>query len=271
MTASVSSPSLGEQVTRYLAGLSAPEKEAGQQEVNRFARWYGWARPVSELTAPQVGGYAEWAAALGGDPAKRLEPVKAFLNFLKKEGLTQSNLAVHLRVRKAAPKKASASHRRRDSQSLSAEGYEEIRQKLEAFKAERPKMAEEIRRAMADKDFRENAPLDAAREQQGHLEARIRELEAVLQAAEIAEAKPQAMSKVEWGGRVTLQDMASGEKLVYMLVDPGEANLAKGKISVASPLGKAILGWGEGEVVEVEAPAGRLHYRIEKVEPWERN
>jgi transcription elongation factor GreA len=123
-----------------------------------------------------------------------------------------------------------------------------------------------MRRAAADKDFSENAPLDAAREQYGHLEGRIRELEEALKSATVIDEKQKVILKVGIGDSVALRDLVSGEELRYVIVNPREVDPTRGKISSASPIGKAIIGRGQGEVVEVEAPAGRLHYQIERVE-----
>jgi transcription elongation factor GreA len=128
-------------------------------------------------------------------------------------------------------------------------------------------VAEELRLAMADKDFRENAPLDAARERQGLLEARIRELEATLkQAVIIADASLRSNARVGVGSAVLLRNLKSGVELRYVLVSPSEVNPAEGKISIASPVGKALIERSAGEEVEVAAPAGKIRFRIESVE-----
>ena len=93
------------------------------------------------------------------------------------------------------------------------------------------------------------------------------ELEEALKSATIINGEKQnVILKVSIGDNVVLHDVVSGEELRYMLVNPREVDPARGKISTASPIGKAIIGQGQGEVVEVEAPAGRLHYQIDRVE-----
>ena len=127
-------------------------------------------------------------------------------------------------------------------------------------------MIDDMRRAAADKDFRENAPLDAAKEQRGHLEGRIMELEEILRSAEIIEEQSGVSQGVSLSDSVVLQDLTSGEEVRYTLVSPEEVDPSRGRISVASPIGKAITGKGVGDIVEVTAPAGRLRYQIKQIE-----
>ena len=134
-----------------------------------------------------------------------------------------------------------------------------------ALKGKRLQAIDEIRRAAQDKDFRENAPLDAAREQLAYLEGRIRGLEQTLKSATLVKAKAEISPKSGVGDSIVLLDLASGEELHYTIVNPKEVDPARGKISSASPLGKAIMGRGLGDIIEITAPAGRLRYRIERV------
>jgi transcription elongation factor GreA len=119
---------------------------------------------------------------------------------------------------------------------------------------------------MADKDFRENAPLDAARNEQAHLEARIREIDATLRRAVIldqAGATPGDVSQI--GDVVTIKDLRTGSEKSYTLVNSDEVRSGQGKISIASPVGKAVYQRHAGEEVEVEAPSGTFRVRIESI------
>lgn len=257
---------MAQAATQFLAGLSPPEREQSQQELNKFVRWYGMERPVREVAAHEVANYAERMEGSSANAMKRLEPVRAFLSYAKKEGLTQTNLAVHLRVKKSPPKRGLfGKERRKEAVALTPQGYQKLKEELLALQGQRPKIADQIRRAAADKDFRENAPLDAAKDYQGKVEARIRELEDILKSGVLA-AKEVDTAKVSRGCTVVLQDLSSGEELRYTLVNPNEASPTRGKISVASPTAKALLGRRRGEVVAVAAPVGTLRYRIEKIE-----
>ncbi len=258
--------SLAEAATQFLAALSPEERKKNQQELNKFVRWYGMERSLRGLAAHEVANYAERMEGSSANAVKRIEPVRAFLAYAKKKGLTETNLAVHLRLKKGVPKPPPARKvKARESVILSQEGYRTLEEELSALKRERPKIVDEIRRAAADKDFRENFPLEAAKQRQGLVEARIRELEETLKSAMVA-AEEVNTAKISLGCTVVLQDLSSTGELRYTLVDPREANPVKGKISVASPMGKALLDRGEGEVVEVAAPAGKLHYRIQRIE-----
>ena len=260
-------PSLGESAARFLAKLSPEEKEASQQEVYKFVRWYGWERPLSGLTAPEIANYAERLSLSDTDYLKKLELIRAFLTYAKKEGWSKTNLATHLKTKKAKTGlSASARQTQPETISLTQQGYAELEAGLAVLKDKRYQLIEEMRRAAADKDFRENAPLDAAREQRGHVEGRIREVEETLKAATIIGKEQKPNLKASIGDSVILCDLASDEELRYMIVDPREVNPNQNKISSASPIGRALIGQGEGEVVEVTIPVGKLRYQIKRVE-----
>ena len=261
------SPSLGEAASQFLAKLSYQEKEASRQEVHRFVRWYGWERPFDRLAAPEVAKYAEQLSLSDTDYAKKLELIRAFLTYAKKAGWSRTNLATHLKIRKAkAGPQVAARRNLPESASLTRQRYDELEAELADLKNKSHELIDEIRRAAADKDFRENAPLAAAREQRGHVEGRIKELEATLKAATIIGEEREPVLKTAVGDNVVVCDRASGEELRYMIVDPKEVDPTKGKISIASPLGKALMGRTDGDVVEVTVPAGKLRYQIKCIE-----
>ncbi len=259
--------SLGEAASRFLAKLSPDERSASQQEVYRFVRWYGWEQPFAGLTASEVANYAEQLSSSDTDYIKKLELIRAFLVYAKKEGWTNTNLATHLRIRKGKiPSRSSPRRSSLEAIPLTRQGYAELEAELTALKIKRPESIDEIRRAAADKDFRENAPLEAARQQHGQLEGRIRKLEGILKSAIAIDGKEKVTPKVSIGDSVILCDLASGEELRYTLVSPKEVDPTEGKISNLSPIGKAIIGQNQGEVVEVTVPAGKLCYEIKQIE-----
>jgi transcription elongation factor GreA len=257
--------SLGEAASKFLGGLPAEKRTAGQQDIYQFVRWFGRERMVSGLRAPEIAKYAEQLSQSDRDCFARLELVRAFLINARKEGWTQTGLATHLKVRKG---KRPASSRQDMVQSvpLTQEGYAKLEAELAALKNKRPEIIKEIHRAAADKDFRENAPLEAARQQHGQLEGRIRELENTLKSAVIIESLKEKANKACVGDTVVMRDLSSGENLQYMLVGTKEVDPARGKISSASPIGKVIIGKGEGETVQVKVPAGMLRYKIVRIE-----
>ncbi|MBA7612519.1 Transcription elongation factor GreA [subsurface metagenome] len=259
-----SHPSLGEAARRFLASLSPEEGELSQQELYRFVRWYGWERPFAELTAPEVASYAERLSLSDTDYIRKLELIRAFLVYAKKGGWSKTNLAIHLKAKKVK-NQSSARQGLFQTVPLTRQGYAELEAELAALKSKRPQAIDEMRRAAADKDFRENAPLEAAREQRGQLEGRIRQLEETLKLAIIIDGKQREALRVSIGDNIILRDLSSGEELHYTLVAPREAAPTKGRISSASPIGRAIIRRGQGEIVEVTAPAGKFRYQIEQI------
>ena len=258
--------SLGDAIAQFQVRHNSKGGMSFQQELQRFVRWYGRDRDLS--------GFAPWemesfGQSGGADSVEKLAPVKAFLGHAYKEGMTSTNLGNHLKVKRGPAQKQARRTPSPTAAHLSKEGHQRLQNDLDALKEQRLAVAEEIRRAMADKDFRENAPLDAARDQQAHLEARIRELEQTLRRAVIVEetdARVGVAKTSRVGSRVVVHDLEAGEEITYTLVDPNEVDLGRGKISIDSPAGKAFLGKAGGDTVEVLAPGGRLQYRIERVE-----
>jgi len=265
MNNDIQSPGLGEAAGQFLAKLSTQERAASQPEVYKFVRFYGWDRPLDRLTAPEVASYAEQLSLSDTDYAKKLELIRAFLAYAKKEGWSRTNMASHLKTRKAKAVPQAAGRALPDV-SLSRERYDELEAELADLKSRSHELIDAIRLAAADKDFRENAPLAAAREERGHVEGRIRELEDILKATTIIDEKREIALKTGIGDRIVIIDLTSGDELRYIIVDPREVDPTKGKISIASPLGKALIGRNDGEVVEITVPAGKLRYQIKRVE-----
>ena len=266
MHSSSRNPSLGEAATRFLASLPPGKKGLSQQEVYRFVRWYGEGQTLDKLTAPKVASYAEHLSLSDTDYIKRLGLIQAFLVYARKEGWIKSNLAIHLKTKKGKARlKSSVRRGSPETISLTKQGYSALKTELVDLNHKRSETIDEVRRAAADKDFRENAPLQAAREQLGHLEGQIKELEEALKAAVVIDEKQKVTLKVSIGDNVTLRDLASGEELHYMMVNSKEIDPIKGKISSVSPIGRAIMGQGQGEIIEVIAPAGKLRYQIKQI------
>jgi transcription elongation factor GreA len=258
--------SLGQAATQFLLTLSSEESLKAQQEVYKFVRWYGEKRPLSGLTVPEVANYAEQITSSTTEVAEKLGIIKSFLAYTHRQGMTKKNLAVHLKGKKSPPKPRSPVKRSAHRKILlTNQGFTDLQTELESLKKERPLISEEIKKAAADKDFRENAPLEAAKEQQGHIEARISQLESTLKRAALLDEQAAGGREISFGDTAILLDMVSGEKVRYTLVDMSEAHPMEGKISVASPMGQALLGHMKGQDIEVQAPAGILHYRIEEI------
>lgn len=146
---------------------------------------------------------------------------------------------------------------------LTRERLAEMEQELHELKTTgRKSMAAKIAEARGHGDLSENAEYDAAKEEQQHLELRIAKLELSLSRAKIIEARDLPNDKIYILSRVKLKDLANGEMCEYLLVSPEESNFERNKISVTSPIGKALLGKKGGDTVEITVPVGILHYEI---------
>lgn len=257
---------LAEAMSRYLQKLGAAEQAGAQQALSRFVRWCGRERRFHELTPSEI---KEYADQMAGEPEGHVAVLRAFLAFAKGQGLVQSNLATHLKVRRG-PKRIATPQAGKELKAvqLTSEGYAQLQTRLEWLRSEMVRMAEEIRKAAADKDVRENAPLETAREYQGQVASRIRELEETLKlAVAMQNGSTQAsQGPVQAGSRVTLMNLADQRQFTYVLVDPREASPLDGRISTASPVGQALLEKREGDEVQVAAPRGTVRLRILKVE-----
>ena len=260
-------PSLGEAVTFYLGKLSAKDRDASQPEIYRFARWYGWESSFATLAGPAVASYSDQLNVSDIDYEKKFTILRAFLAYAKKAGWSATNLATHLKTKKGKAAQSIASRRNApETVTLTQQRFDELKAELETLKKKSRELVGEIQRAAADKDFRENTPFHAAREERGHVEGRIKELEVALKAATIIQEKKEPAVKSGIGDSIIVCDLATGEECRYIIVDPREVNPAKGKISLVSPLGKALLGRKDGETVEITVPAGRLRYQVKRIE-----
>jgi len=149
---------------------------------------------------------------------------------------------------------------------LTKEALEQLKAELQKLKAvDRPAASRAIAEARDKGDLRENAEYDAAKEAQGHLEAKIQKLEGELANARILEEGSIDTSKVSILTKVTLTNLNNKKQVTYYLVSEKEADLKLGKISVTSPIGKGLLGKQVGEVAEVQVPAGMLKFKVENI------
>lgn len=146
---------------------------------------------------------------------------------------------------------------------MTKSGYEALEQELKHLKTiERPEIIQAIAEARAHGDLSENAEYHSAREKQGFIEGRIREIEAKLSIAEVIDPATMAGETVKFSATVNLVDEESDEELTYQIVGQDEANLQKGKISFQSPLARALIGKRVGDSVEVTTPGGKKFYEI---------
>jgi transcription elongation factor GreA len=151
---------------------------------------------------------------------------------------------------------------------LTARGAAQLKEELRRLKnEERPKITQAIAAARAHGDLKENAEYHAAKEQQGIVEARIRDIEAKLGNAQIIDVTElNANGKVVFGSTVHLVDVKDGTEARYQIVGEDEADIKVGLLSISSPIARALIGKREGDEVEVATPSGRRAYEIAAVE-----
>ncbi len=147
---------------------------------------------------------------------------------------------------------------------ITLKGAEVLRAELKRLKTEaRPAIIRQIAEARGHGDLSENAEYHAAREQQGFIEGRIGEIERKLANAEVIDPSTIASNgKVVFGATVELEDQGGGARVIYQIVGEDEADIRAGRISVTSPIARALIGKAEGDVVDVSAPGGVRSYEI---------
>ena len=272
-----STPIITPKVSEALAQFEGQKKskkttKEGYQELRKFIRWSG-DRHVGKFTPHDMEQYAREVGQGGADSAQqRLQPVKAFVDYWKEQGWVNIKLATHLRPPRS---KAAGTSRTPGRQVrgliegvtyLSKDGYDRLVQQVNDLKSERISVTEEIRRAMADKDFRENAPLDAAKDRQGRIETQIRELEASIANAQILpEGGHGVITRSTVGAKMKVKNKDTGDVMEYTLVDAREADVASKRISIQSPVGQALLDHSIGEEVIVPTPKGTIIYIVQDV------
>ena len=151
---------------------------------------------------------------------------------------------------------------------ITPKGYATLKDELQRLRAQRPEAAKAIEIARGHGDLSENADYDAAKNRSGLLEAKIRDLESKLALSEPIDASRITVTgKVMFGTVVRIADVDSGEEKTLSIVGEYESDIESGMLSLAAPLGRALIGKAEGDVVRVNAPGGTKEYEILSIEP----
>ena len=149
---------------------------------------------------------------------------------------------------------------------MTAEGYQALDAELKRLKTEeRPAVIQAIAEARAHGDLSENAEYHAAKERQAFIETRVAEIEDKIARSQIIDVSKLSGKQIKFGATVNLIDEDSGAKSKYKIVGEDESDVSQGKISVTSPIARALIGKEEGDVIEVMAPGGAKSYEIVKV------
>ena len=150
---------------------------------------------------------------------------------------------------------------------MTIEGFQKLETELHRLKAvERPRIIQAIAEARAHGDLSENAEYHAAKEAQGLNESKVAELEDKLSRAEVIDTTKMSGDKIKFGATVSLIDEDTDEKVKYQIVGETEADVREGKISISSPIARALIGKGKGDTAEVTTPKGAKSYEITKIE-----
>ena len=153
-----------------------------------------------------------------------------------------------------------------DRVPVTRQGFEALRKELQNLKKiERPQNIKAIEEAREHGDLSENAEYAAAKDRQGFIEGRINELEFKLANIDIIETDKLPKDRAVFGSKVVLENIETGDDVCYQLVGPDESDIENGRISVSSPIGKAILGRKAGDELTVEVPGGRRSYELVKI------
>ncbi len=149
---------------------------------------------------------------------------------------------------------------------MTSEGFQKLKEELDRLiKIERPAVIKAIAEARAHGDLSENAEYHAAKEKQGFIELRIKELQMKIALAEVIDPKKVNQSRAAFGAKVKVVDIEADEEYEFILVGPDEADLKHKKISISSPVGKALIGKKVGDTAIVKAPARTIEYEIVEI------
>ncbi len=258
---------LGDALNEYIEALKPELRGTHAGYVRKYVEHAGEQTTLASLSSSRIESYAE-AQIKNSDPAagERVAALKAWFQFLKKRNYTDQNYGVHIRVRKTAGRGTGEGRTIVEESNLvemTRDGFEALQREFEQLNARTPELIKAITHAREDKDFRENAPLEAAREALAFNEQRRKAVEIALKRAVIVEHVSNDRSTI--GSAVTVTRLDNSRQDTYRLVGAREANAADKKISVESPVGKVLLGKRVGDDVSVNVPSGIIQYRIDAI------
>ena len=254
----------------YVKTIPISERMNERAVVADFVTNIGEEKLLSNLKPPEVGDYSQQITSrmANTDTQSRLASVKKFLGFLHNNELikTDLNIPSHLRSKRILTNKRTKNKVStfEEGPKLTRSRYKTLIGQLEKLNKQKMDLAVDIQNAAADGDVRENAPLEAAREAQGMVMAKITDIENLMRGAIIIDDGSQSLlkGKINIGTKVTIENQDNKEVHSFQVVDFHEADPLNSKISSESPVGKAILGKAKGEIVSVKSPSGTLEYKI---------
>ncbi len=256
---------VGDAIRNYISAMKPADRPTSAPVLQAFSRWFGPDRSIKEIDPVQLERYQEQMAASGQDPANKLEPLRHFLSDARSKKLIDVALASHVKIRRKTALERQPLGRPVEIETIdmTRAGFEQLQAELARIESEDlPTAIADMASAAADKDFRENAPYEAAKQHRAELQRKIEEIKETLSRASIVDEAVGDRATV--GTTVVVRDLDDDEEFSYMLVGPGERG--PGKISIHSPVGKALVDHVVGDVVAVTVPAGVHRYRVERIE-----
>lgn len=254
----------------YIRLLPVDERMKERAVIHDFVENIGENKTLGNIRPPEIGDYSQQITSrmANADTQSRLASVKKFLQFLHEYDLISKDLNIpsHLRSKRIITTRKTKNKSKiiEDGPKLTRSRFKSLISQLDKLNKQKMDLAGDIQNAREDGDVRENAPLEAAREAQAMVMAKITDIENLMRGAIIIDDSSQSTlkGKVNIGSKVNLKNLENNETHSFQLVDYHEADPLNGKISVDSPVGKIILGKSKNDKVSVKSPSGTIEYQI---------
>ena len=255
-----SNNTLGTVMFEYMQTQKSGSLSESENAMGLLLRWFGEDRDIATLSPVQIEEYCSSINDNNVDSSGSMKSLKKFFQTLYKNESTGLDLSRYIKIRKRKSDLLfSGQGVEEQFDMLTQEGWNKLESEVGGLRERREDIADDIRKAAAGGDFSENAPLDAARETQGKNEGRIREIEDTLKKSRVMDSKSmrkRGRSAAFVGSTIIIKNKTTNKQNSYMLVESSESNPKEGKLSIQSPIGKAIYGMAVGSEVEIRLPSG---------------
>ena len=247
----------------YLQSQKSGTITESENSMGLLLRWFGQDRDVTALSPVEIEEYCSSINDNNVDSSASMKSLKKVFSTLYKNETIALDLSRYIKIRKRKTTIASTGQGYEEQfDMLTQEGWDKLEEEVGGLRERREDIAEDIRKAAATGDFSENAPLDAAREAQGKNEGRIREIEETLKKSRVMDSKSikrRGKSAAFVGSTIVLKNRTTNKQNSYMLVESSESNPKEGKLSIQSPIGRAIYGMAAGSEIEIQLPNGEAN------------
>jgi len=246
----------------YLQSQKSGTVSESENAMGLLLRWFGQDKDITTLSPVEVEEYCSSINDNNVDSSASMKSLKKFFSTLYKNETIALDLSRYIKIRKRKTTTLSGQGHEEQFDMLTQEGWNKLEEEVGDLRLRREDIAEDIRKAAATGDFSENAPLDAARESQGKNEGRIREIEETLKKSRVMDSKSikrRGKSAAFVGSTIVLKNRTTNKQNSYMLVESSESNPKEGKLSIQSPIGRAIYGMPAGSEIEIQLPTGEAN------------